>query len=420
MYKHLLRRIDRLQGLYRTRLRIGSDRIGSDRIGSDRIGSGQVRSGQVRSGQVRIWGLSLIVALLCMHKAQADGTWDDCRRGNGVPPLYYQWYSPATVYLGNNVEIGDVIGPWISSSPSLAWTCKRRNIYAGTPVQVSVQGYPPYEHWNRFISHDGQTYGWYRLGDDNWALGYITRWRAIIDGIATEWTPLTKYPGYQEANSSVIVTKDAGEIYDIHVETQVRLVKQNMPDFARNVLVPGYQQRIADPIYVRHYQKVGTKTFPGDGSYLIGQMPLGTITITGGESCTTPNVHVKLPTVATSHFSAPGSSLGTKTFELEFQNCPPGYYRIGYYLTPASAILDATQGVIALDSQSTATGVGLQLTDDNGVPLKFGAIHRYQLAYDTSITKSYSVPLKAAYYQTGNTVTPGKVRASVTVKVTYQ
>jgi len=313
-----------------------------------------------------------------------------------------------------------VIGPWITTSQA-AWRCTRRTAYAGTPVQVSVQGYPPYEHWNRFVNHDGETYGWYRLGDTSWALGYITRWRAIVDGTPTEWTPLTIYPGYQDPISMVSVTKNAGEEYYIHVETQLRFVKQNMPGYANNILAPGYQQNIVDPIYVRHYQKVGTAKSVGGGTYLIGQMLQGTATFVGGGTCTTPNVHVILPTVVASGFSAPGSTRGTTPFNLEFQSCPAGLYGIGYYLTPATAIVDAAQGVIALDGSSSATGVGLQLTEDSGAALKFGQANIYQLAYDSSRVNSYTVTLNAAYYRTGSApVTSGNVKSSMTVTLRYQ
>jgi len=366
--------------------------------------------------RVVAWGAGLMAALLCMPKAQADGTWDDCVRSTGNNPLYYHWYPPTTIHLGNDAAVGDVIGPWITTSQS-AWKCTRRTPYAGMPVQVSVQGYPPYEHWNRFVNHDGETYAWYRLGDISWALGYITRWRASVDGVTTEWTPLTIYPGYQNPKSMVSVTKDAGDEYYIHVETQLRFVKQNMNG---SNLVPGYQQNIADPIYLRHYQKVGTTESAGSDTYLIGQMLKGTVSFVGGGTCTTPDVSVYLPDVGTSLFSGPDSILATMPFELEFRNCPPGLYGIGYHFTPTTAIVDAAQGVIALDGSATATGVGLKLTEGSGAALKFGQANTYQLAYDPSIVNSYSVPLRVAYYQTGNVVTSGTVSSSVTVTLKYQ
>jgi len=350
-------------------------------------------------------------------QAQATGIWDYCLRATGNNPLYYHWYPPTTVHIGNNAAIGDVIGPWITTSQS-AWRCKRFPEHAGKAVQISVQGYAPYEHWNRSVSHDGETYSWYRLGDTSWAVGYITRWRAIVDGAATEWTPLTQYPGYQNPNSTINIAKNADDEYYINVETQLRFVKQNMYD---HVLAPGYQQNIVDPIYVRYGQRYGSTQFYGTNTYLIGQMLKGTVTFVGGGTCTTPNVSVKLPTVNANDFSGPGSVRGTTPFDLKFESCPAGLYGIGYYFTPATAIVDAAQGVIALDGSSSATGIGLQLTEDSGAALKFGQANTYQLAYNPSAVNSYTVPLKVAYYRTGTApVTSGDVKSSMTVMLRYQ
>jgi len=216
----------------------------------------------------------------------------------------------------------------------------------------------------------------------------------------------------------VSVTKEAGEVHHIHIETQIRFVKRNA---SRSVLAPGYQKNIADPIYIRHAQKVGNTVSHGSDTYLISQLPKGRATFVGGGTCTTPSVPVKLPDADVSEFSRPGPLL-TKTtaFELEFQSCPAGLYGIGYYFTPTTAILDAAQGVIALDGRSTATGIALQLMQDNGAALQFGPANTYPLAYDPSTVNTYKVPLKVSYYQTSASITSGTVSASMTVTLKYQ
>jgi len=372
---------------------------------------------ELNKGNRALAWLKMTLLALCAlaARAQADGTWDNCVRGNGNGSLVYQTYPATIVYLGRDVAVGDVVGPWITAAPAPAWNCTRRAAYAGTPVQVSVQGGPPYATPLSTLSHDGQTYRVYRLGDTSPALAYIARWRAIVDGVATDWTPLNTTPSlYQDSVSTVSVVKAAGQKYDINVETQIRLVKRTA------ALLPGYQQNIADPIYVRHHQQVGGQQSVGGGTYRISQMLQKTVTFAGGGTCTTPNVQVKLPTTPASHFSGAGSVQGTMPFNLQFQNCPSGLYSIGYYFTPTTAIVDAAQGVIALDGRSTATGIGVQLTEDNGTALKFGQNNTYSLAYDPSTVNSYSVPLKASYYQTGNSVNGGDVSTSVTFTLDYQ
>jgi len=354
-----------------------------------------------------------MAALLYAHTAQADGIWDDCVRGAGGNGAYYQFFTPTTIYLPDEVAVGAVFGPWVAADALPSWKCTRLPAHAGKTVQVSAEGYPPYTRLGT-LEHEGHTYAWYHLGGSP-ALGYIARWRAIVDGVATQWTPLTVAPGiYQPAASTVPVTKAAGEVYFIDLETQIRFVKRTV------ALIPGYQQRIVDPIYVWHRQTVDSMTSVGSVTYRISQMSAKTVTFIGGGTCKTPDVTVPLPTVAVGDFSGQGATLGTTSFEL-ILSCPGSLYSIGYSFTPATPILDEAQGVIALDSASSATGVGLQLTEDNGAVLKFGQANLYPLvAYDPSMTKVYQIPLKAAYYQSGNTVTAGNVSSSMIVTLQFQ
>jgi len=172
---------------------------------------------------------------------------------------------------------------------------------------------------------------------------------------------------------------------------------------------------------VRHKQRVGNTESVGSDTYRISQMLAGMVTFEGGGTCTTPDVPVKLPSLPASDFPGAGSVKGTTTFNLQFQNCPSGLYSIGYYFTPTTSIVDAAQGVVALDGSSTATGIGVQLTEDNGTALKFGVNNTYPLTtYAPSTVNSYSIPLKASYYQTGNSVNGGDVSTSVTFTLDYQ
>ena len=82
-------------------------------------------------------------------------------------------------------------------------------------------------------------------------------------------------------------------------------------------------------------------------------------------------------------------------------------------------MLDATNGVLALSSGSTATGIGLQLKDGSGNPLKYNT--QYTLTrYSKTTGGSHTIPLTAAYYQTAASVTPGSANAVLTFTMTYQ
>ncbi len=92
---------------------------------------------------------------------------------------------------------------------------------------------------------------------------------------------------------------------------------------------------------------------------------------------------------------------------------------IQYQFIPVNAVLDATNGVLALSSDSTAAGVGLQLKDSSGKALKYNT--QYTLAsYSSSVGGSYTIPLTANYYQTSESVTPGSANAVLIFTMLYQ
>src|SRR5262249_36950664 len=99
--------------------------------------------------------------------------------------------------------------------------------------------------------------------------------------------------------------------------------------------------------------------------------------------------------------------------------CPIGLTSIQYQFTPVNAVLDSTNGVLALSSDSTATGIGLQLKDGSGNALKYNM--KYTLtSYSSTTGGSYTIPLKANYYQTSASVTAGTANAVLTFTMTYQ
>lgn len=277
----------------------------------------------------------------------------------------------------------------------------------------ACNAYPPYTLLGT-LNNDGETYAYYRAGDTTPGLAYIARWRAIVDGAPTAWTPLTiATGGQQNATSMVTVTKAAGASYTIGVETQIRFVKRS------TALVPGYQQNIFDPIYVRHYQKVGTDSFHGSGTYRISQMTAKTTTFDGGGTCTTPDVSVNLGNTPIREFAGIGTTAARTPFNLSFQNCPPGMASIDYSFSATTSVLDAANGVVGLDASSTASGVGIQLLTQSGNAVQFGTPYPLN-AYDPGQTANYSVEMQAGYYQTGTSVSPGRANTAITFTMIYK
>jgi major type 1 subunit fimbrin (pilin) len=137
-------------------------------------------------------------------------------------------------------------------------------------------------------------------------------------------------------------------------------------------------------------------------------------------ACTTPDVTVNMGSYQQSVFKGVGSATTPAvSFNIAVNACPTGLTKIQYQFIPLNAVLDATNGVLALSSSSTATGIGVQLKDGSGNALKYNT--QYTLSgYNTSTGGSYTIPLTAAYYQTAPAVTPGSANAVLTFTMTYQ
>jgi type 1 fimbria pilin len=101
-------------------------------------------------------------------------------------------------------------------------------------------------------------------------------------------------------------------------------------------------------------------------------------------------------------------------------------------LTPTTSIIDAANGVIAVNnagsSGQAATGVGLQLgytpanyTASATSPTTIwtsGAM--WNISPPSSGLGNFKIPLAARYYQTSNTVTAGPANAKVTFNIDYK
>ncbi|MBN3797612.1 fimbrial protein [Burkholderia sp. Ac-20392] len=143
-------------------------------------------------------------------------------------------------------------------------------------------------------------------------------------------------------------------------------------------------------------------------------------TVISVASCTTPNVTVNMGSHMQSEFTGIGSTTKQAVaVNVAVNACPIGLNSILYEFDPINAVLDATNGVLALSSDSTATGIGLQLKDGSGNALKYGT--KYTLtSYSSATGGSYTIPLTARYYQTAASVTAGSANAVLTFTMTYQ
>jgi len=356
------------------------------------------------------WAALLMLLLAFSGQAPAEGTWDDCVRvGSAV-----EYYPSTSVPIPRDIAVGEAFGPWLSATATPGWSCTRRNAYSGIAVKVFVDASARY-NFIGLMTVDGETYGYYPAGSRNFDVGYIARWRAVINGVGMEWTPQTYQGGlFKAALDNVVVTKMAGETYTINLETQIRLVKRT------NKLGPGTTVLNFDSLATRFVQSVGTQRSAATLAHTrTSQMRDGGVSLGTVGSCTTPDINVVLPSTPTGSFTGVGSIVGETEFVLQFNNCPSGLTSIQYTLAPTTTAINAADGIVALNSASTARGVAIRVSRGDGSPLQLNT--GYQVAnYETTLPGNYWVGLRAAYRQTEATVVPGSAGTALTMSVLYK
>ncbi|WP_084455108.1 fimbrial protein [Comamonas composti] len=142
-----------------------------------------------------------------------------------------------------------------------------------------------------------------------------------------------------------------------------------------------------------------------------------TPTMVKGATCTTPNVTVNLGKHPQSSFNGIGSTTPSVPFNIDLKDCPAGIQNIAYTLDATSPVISSSQGIISLSANATAKGIGVQVKRSDNSALDISYAHTL-----TGIKPSggnYTIPLKASYYQSGASVTPGSANASMTFTINY-
>lgn len=160
-------------------------------------------------------------------------------------------------------------------------------------------------------------------------------------------------------------------------------------------------------------------------------------------TCSTPDVTVDLGTHQMNVLSGVGSGTNWVNVPIRLNSCP-GFYdahrrnltnddgvsmlnrtanQIRYRINPVTSIVNPTQGVMALQPDGvnqTATGIGIQMADGNSNPITYGSNRASGLALTATNNASYTLNLRARYYQTGTTPTSGQANGAATVTLIYE
>ncbi|WP_277761965.1 fimbrial protein [Pseudomonas sp. A34-9] len=171
----------------------------------------------------------------------------------------------------------------------------------------------------------------------------------------------------------------------------------------------------------------GSITIP---SGILGYLQLGEITPlsfkTNGATitqttCETPDITVPMGTFTLSEIgSAPGSTATPVAFGIKLNNCPAGMNIISYSFTRVGDTYDYKNGVIRLNSSSTAKGVGIQIKHSNGRPAVVdGATLEVYDGYDSK-GGYFEIPMTAAYYRMQlDELKPGTANAELNFTIEY-
>ncbi|WP_230956994.1 fimbrial protein [Burkholderia stagnalis] len=136
-------------------------------------------------------------------------------------------------------------------------------------------------------------------------------------------------------------------------------------------------------------------------------------------TCSVPNQTVNLSNASKTSFRGIGSTAGGRAFSLRLTNCPAGYNRVGYQVTPLNGPVSGIPGALKLRPDSTASGVGIKLSDaKTQLPLVFD--RSLATPYNGSAAAQIDIPLNAEYVQTEEKITGGTVQAGALVLLDYQ
>jgi len=136
-------------------------------------------------------------------------------------------------------------------------------------------------------------------------------------------------------------------------------------------------------------------------------------------TCSVPNQTVNLPDASLTSFRGVGSTAGGRSFSLRLTNCPAGYNRVGYQVSPLNGPVSGIPGALQLRPDSTASGVGIKLSDaKTQLPLPFD--RSIATPYNGSAAPQIDIPLNAEYVQTAEKITGGTVQAGALVLLDYQ
>jgi len=341
--------------------------------------------------------------------AQAQSAEDICRvKPSGATPPY-------TLHVDQTVKVEDALGSgWIMLAP-IVWECVRSSdhetdLKVQPVVVVNSRGVAS----GTTIHHAGESYRRFVRSQNGEEIGYIARWRSVIRGQASDWTPVTEAVLQEDASGAAVRVGVAnGNTYTASVEIQLQPFKIHAAWPSPNATVSFAPLQTG---------LITQKKLSGSHADTVQPVQSPTVTMAFPyihRACTTPDVDVRLPTVSADRLPDVNSTGPIKTFDLRFENCPAGLNSIQYQFRsiPHQTIVN---GVLPLLDTSTAAGVSVQVLDARHDPLVFDDWYPL-VAYDPARdAATYTVELGARIIRTHSALRAGSVHAAMNVTLEYR
>ncbi|MBK1979382.1 type 1 fimbrial protein [Achromobacter xylosoxidans] len=153
----------------------------------------------------------------------------------------------------------------------------------------------------------------------------------------------------------------------------------------------------------------GSPVLPSNLRVILGATTINVLT------CSTRDVQVNMGRVARSDFNGVNGPLRSFAINL---NCPANMNRVTVRVDPNTAEM-GNQGIVALDAQSSAAGVGVQLLTGSGAafPLRT-AVPVSQ--YNPAQSGSFDIPVQVRYVQVGGAISAGTANTTMMFTLTYE
>jgi major type 1 subunit fimbrin (pilin) len=238
---------------------------------------------------------------------------------------------------------------------------------------------------------------------------------------------LALYISYNGDNGSTLARFDTGtQITKLYLQTGTN-VTINIPLTISLVKVGAVSATGKMPVgYIQavYVGSNGTGTVPAGGGSQTYTVHIGNGTIGVTPATCSPNQtsqNVQMGTIALGMSGSLGTGVGTTSADVPFNvqlTCDSTISgTFGIFMQMDATAINAKQGLFSLSGGSTASGVGIQVTQ-NGQPITLG--QPWQIASFPLTSTNLSIPFAAHYYQTGATASAGSANGVATYTITYQ